>query len=232
MLFRETSFQVYEGVNCLCDENLSAGEPFSNEHFIDKLKVAISGKAISALYYESSLYTLVPQSVFKLHAAESYFKLNFGEIPAGHAIAFDQLHGLNLVVVYVIPNWLERLKREQFSVIPLKHVITQILNRIRHKANSNFYGIELGKNYNIIAFQENKLLICNAYTVSSTEDLLYYSLLTFKNVMQKNANQLVFYPLTMNEETLKSSVNSINDWSNIPTSFHSSQQFILDLLCV
>ena len=136
------------------------------------------------------------------------------------------------MVVYAIPNWLERLKREQFSVIPLKHIITQILNRIRHKANSNLYGIELGGNYNVIAFQENKLLICNAYTISSSEDLLYYSLLTFKNVMQKNASQLVFYPLTLSEETLKSSVNSINDWSDIATSFHSSQQFISDLLCV
>ena len=175
---------------------------FSNSFFKDEVLSFIKEKTIagnpSTIYWETSNFTLIPQSVFHSKHIENYLQLNFGEISDEHDFHFDILHSQQAVIVYSIPKWIKELKEHYFPIIPLKHHAGQLLARSRGEMNDFVSIVVYKERFLIIILKNGKLQICNNIEYQNEIDILYFLILHHQKLELSSTTKLNFYDFETN----------------------------------
>ena len=123
-------------------------------------------------------YTLLPSALFLNSAKSSY--LNFcGTIPQGFAVQTDKLPFLDAYGVYPISESLLSVLKQQFVDFQLFHPASILIESALRWLNRNSGGFQVllhVKNsfFEILLFDNAKLLFYNAFAYQTFSDLMYY----------------------------------------------------------
>lgn len=137
------------------------------------------------IIYATSLYSLVPTTLFDATKASEYLKFN-SKILANDFIAFDNLEQENITVVYIPFINLNNYIFDRFGDFSYYHSSTILLKHILDKEKSydlpKVYINVTDKIFDFIVVKNRKLLICNNYEFNTPEDFVYYILFSFEQL--------------------------------------------------
>lgn len=132
-----------------------------------------------AIIYATSLYSLVPSTLFDSSKASEYLKFN-SKILANDFIAFDTLKNHNITTVYIPFININNYLFDRFGDFSYYHastlLIEQLLNKEKPYALPKVYINVTNNIFDFIAVKNGKLIICNSYEFTTPEDFIYYIL--------------------------------------------------------
>lgn len=131
-----------------------------------------------SVVYATSIYALVPFSLFDESRASEYLKFN-SKILANDYIAHDFLEEHNVVVVYVPFMNINNYLFEKFGSFSYYHSITILLKTILSKEKYSLPRIYLhigADSFDCIVLKNRELQLCNSYSYKTPEDFIYYVL--------------------------------------------------------
>ena len=132
-----------------------------------------------AIIYATSLYSLVPSTLFDSSKASEYLKFN-SKILANDFIAFDTLENHNITTVYIPFININNYLFDRFGDFSYHHastlLIEQLLNKEKTYALPKVYINVTNNIFDFIAVKNGKLIICNSYEFTTPEDFIYYIL--------------------------------------------------------
>ena len=132
-----------------------------------------------AIIYATSLYSLVPSTLFDSSKASEYLKFN-SKILANDFIAFDTLENHNITTVYIPFININNYLFDRFGDFSYYHastlLIEQLLNKEKPYALPKVYINVTNNIFDFIAVKNGKLIICNSYEFTTPEDFIYYIL--------------------------------------------------------
>ena len=132
-----------------------------------------------SIVYATSLYSLVPSSLFDSSKASEYLKFN-SKILANDFIAFDNLENHNITIVYIPFININNYLFDRFGDFNYYHSSTVLLNNILEKEKSftlpKVFINVTDTIFDFIVVKNGKLLICNSYEFNTPEDFIYYIL--------------------------------------------------------
>ena len=211
---------------------------FSNSFFKDEVLSFIKENTFagnpSSIYWETSNFTLIPQSVFHSKHIENYLQLNFGEISSENDYHFDVLHSQQAVIVYAIPKWVKELKEQYFPIIPLKHHAGQLLARSRGEMNDFVSIVVYKEHFLIIILKNGKLQICNSIEYQNEIDILYFLMLHQQKLELSSKTKLNFYEFetSIPFNQIQDSFSNFKEFENYKINWSSRDEFYKTILCV
>lgn len=130
-----------------------------------------------AIVYSTSLYSLVPSSLFDETKASEYLKFN-SKILANDYISHDIIE--DLVIVYVPYMNINNYFFEKFGSFEYFHatsiLLKMILGKEKHSSDQKVY-LHLHENqFDCIVIRNGELELCNTYSYKTPEDFIYYTL--------------------------------------------------------
>ncbi len=136
--------------------------------------------------YATSLYSLVPTTLFDASKASEYLKFN-SKILANDFIAFDTIEQENITVVYIPFINLNNYLFDRFGNFSYYHSSTILLKHILLGKEKNYdlpkvYINVTEKIFDFIVVKNRKLQICNSYEFNTPEDFIYYILFSFEQL--------------------------------------------------
>lgn len=131
------------------------------------------------IIYATSLYSLVPTSLFDSSKASDYLKFN-SKILNTDFIAHDDIKNHDITVVYIPFVNINNYLFDRFGDFKYYHSSTILLQHILEKDKSyklpKVYLHVLNNSFDFIATRNEKLQICNTYEFNTPEDFIYYIL--------------------------------------------------------
>ncbi len=128
------------------------------------------------IVYESNVYTLVPNDLFRKDHIDDYLNFQF-DISSSSILQFSLLTKLNTVVVYAIPLGFERAMCSLFPKITIEHHISDFINDRFTIDVTTQVAVLLRDSYvDILVLVSGKLHLLNTYSVNTPDDLVYYVL--------------------------------------------------------
>lgn len=138
-----------------------------------------------AIIYATSLYSLVPSTLFDSSKASEYLKFN-SKILANDFIAFDTLKNHNITTVYIPFININNYLFDRFGDFSYYHastlLIEQLLNKEKPYALPKVYINVTNNIFDFIAVKKGKLIICNSYEFTTPEDFIYYILFCLEHL--------------------------------------------------
>jgi len=153
------------------------------EVFLSQLELAIAGRYKDykqvIFAFDEYPYTLVPAALFDKNKVDSY--LNFSSlINGGSSIAYYKLKTLDAYVVYSAPAKFEEEINQRIPTNKITHGVNGLLNVLikeRTGQTDNKLYLFVDDTYiRLIAFEGQKLVLCNDYDIKNNEDILYFCL--------------------------------------------------------
>jgi hypothetical protein len=126
--------------------------------------------------------TLVPSAFYSDAKKEELLGFNFGKVQEAQIITED-IKGLDVKVLYAIPNPLKLFFDTRLSNYKLKHISTSLIEILLSSGSSRnekkaLININPG-NINLVVMDKG-LKFFNTFEVQSAEDILYYTLFAFE----------------------------------------------------
>jgi len=135
--------------------------------------------------YTTSNYSLVPTSLFDENKASEYLKFNT-KILSNDYISYDEIHGLQAVVVYVPFVNINNFLFEQYGSFAYYHSSTLLTQKFvgleKHTQGAKVYLHVLKDQVDCVVVNHGKLILCNSYGYKTAEDFLYYTLFAFEQL--------------------------------------------------
>ncbi|MFT4801730.1 MAG: hypothetical protein ACI93N_001505 [Flavobacteriaceae bacterium] len=132
-----------------------------------------------AVIYATSLYSLVPSTLFDSSKTSEYLKFN-SKILANDFIAFDTLGNHNITVVYIPFININNYLFDRFGNFSYYHSSTLLIEHLLNKEKSytlpKVYINVTNNIFDFIAVKNGKLIICNSYEFTTPEDFIYFIL--------------------------------------------------------
>ncbi len=146
------------------------------------------------IHYASSLYTLVPQSLFDPKRSSDYLKFN-SKILATDFIAHDTIDSLDVVVVYVPFININNYFFDAVGSFSYYHHISKLLASsaalfLSKNEETILVNVRDGQ-FDLIIYKDQTLQLCNSYSFKTNEDFLYYILFTFEQLKIKPENATI-----------------------------------------
>ena len=183
----------------------------TNDLDIDKLETV-------EIHYASTLYTLVPLSLFDEKRSSDYLKFN-SKILATDFIAHDLIDSLDMVVVYVPYVNINNFFFDAVGNFSYYHHISKFLHKsaavFKSKTEDTILINVRDKEFDLVIYSNQSLQICNSYAYQTPEDFLYYILFTFEQLKIKPD---------------KATVQIIGDQFEKSDLFHISEKYINTLV--
>ena len=169
-----------------------------------------------AIIYATSLYSLVPSTLFDSSKASEYLKFN-SKILANDFIAFDTIENHNITVVYIPFININNYLFDRFGDFSYYHSSTLLIEHLLNKEKSyTLPKVHINVTDNIfdfIAVKNGKLIICNSYEFTTPEDFIYYILFCLEQ-LKMNPDTVDLYisgSIEKEEATYKILYNYIRD---------------------
>jgi hypothetical protein len=232
--FHKDKLAIYSNSSEWKEINFNFLNSFFKDEVLSFIKENTNAGAPSSIYWETSNFTLIPQSVFHSKHIENYLQLNFGQISSENVYHFDVLHSQQTVIVYSIPKWIKELKEQYFPIIPLKHHAGQLLVRSRGEMN-DFVSIVIYKEHFLITILKNgKLQICNSIEYQNEIDILYFLMLHHQKLGLSANTKLNFYHFetTIPINQIQDSFNNFKEFENYQIHWNDKNEFYKNILCV
>ena len=151
-------------------------------------KLDINALETVEIHYASSLYTLVPLSLFDEKRCSDYLKFN-SKILATDFIAHDVIDSIDIVVVYVPFININNFFFDAVGNFSYYHHISKFLHKsaavFKSKTEDTILINVRDKEFDIVIYSNQSLQICNSYAYQTPEDFLYYILFTFEQLKIK-----------------------------------------------
>jgi hypothetical protein len=121
--------------------------------------------------------TLVPNIIFQENEAATYLKNSF-RIPHHHYLLTNNLPSFQCQNVFLAPVEVYNFLQNKFTNIEFFHAGTPLLLNWQQKAvqlqTASIFINVIDKQFQIAAFQQEKLLLFNTFEFKSTKDLLHF----------------------------------------------------------
>ena len=132
--------------------------------------------------FTSPYTTLVPNIIYKEDIAASYLENSF-RIPYQHYLLTDNLASLQCQNVYLAPIEIYNFFQKKYSTVQFIHSTTSLLlawqnQAVQFKEPSVYINVT-GNQFQISAFNREKLLLSNTYEFKTAKDFIYFALLVF-----------------------------------------------------
>ena len=211
---------------------------FSNSFFKDDVVNFIKENSVSGnpstVYWETSIFTLIPQSVFHSKHIDTYLQLNFGENSQENEFHFDVLHSHQAVIVYSIPKWIKELKEKYYPIIPLKHHAGQLLARSRGEMGDYIALVVYEEHFLITILKNGKLQISISIEYQNDVDILYFLILHQQKLsLSPTCKMTIFnfeasFPINQIQESLA----NFKEFENYQIDWKDKNDFYKSILCV
>lgn len=185
-------------------QDIESGQVIYYENYPFKTKVDALGltQEVSKLYesntvlqqaykkiivtYVNSLFTFVPKAVFNEDFLADYLKFNT-KILATDYIAFDILEKQDMVCVYVPYTNCNNLFFDYYGSFEYHHSMSLLVEHTLHRATKKEETPRLLVNvhqssFEVVAFQNNAVLLTNSFDFTTKEDFIYYLLFTIEQL--------------------------------------------------
>ncbi len=144
------------------------------------------------IIYATSLYSVVPTSLFDKNIASEYLKFN-SKILSNDFIAYDTLDDNKITVVYIPFVNINNYLFDRFGDFNYYHSTSLLVKYLLKKEKKYslpkvFINVENGT-FDFIAIKNGELSLCNSYEYKTPEDFIYYILFCLE--------QLKFNPETI-----------------------------------
>ena len=149
-------------------------------HFKEIPELNDTFSSVKIIHY-NNLSTVVPEVVFDKNNALSYLKFN-SQILQNDYVAYDQIFNNECVNIYIPSVNVNNFIFKKFDSFIYNHYSSIILEEVKsnekNSINPSLYlNIDLN-HFEIIYFQDNKLIFYNTFDYSTKEDVIYYLLFT------------------------------------------------------
>jgi hypothetical protein len=232
--FHKDKLVVYFNNTNFKETIFNYGNSFFKDDVLNFIKENTSTGNPSVVYWETPLFTLIPQSIFHSKHISNYLDLNFGELAKDFDFHFDLLHSQQAVIVYAIPRWIKELKETYYPIIPLKHHAGQLIARTRGELN-DFVSLVIYKEHFLITILKNgKLQICNSIEYQNDIDILYFLMLHQQKLTLSSTCKLTIYDFeaTFPMNQIKESFTNFKEFENYQISWNDKNEFYKTIFCV
>ena len=131
-------------------------------------------KVLAAYDYPES--ALVPETKYSPEEAASSLETLYG-VNGGSAIVSDHMTDHHIYNVYAIPLQMHEWMKKKFKAGNYWHQYTIGIRNIRHDADGGHLLVDFRPDdFTVIASRDNKVLLAQAFSYSTPEDILYYLL--------------------------------------------------------
>lgn len=150
------------------------------KYFLDEMALTKTYDEIVILHY-NNLNTFVPKALFDEDYKGSYLQYNT-KVFETDFFAFDTIEPYEMVNVYVPYVNLNNFFIDQFGSFTYKHASSILVSKLLELSKNNekqtiFCHIST-TTFEIVAIQNQKLLLYNSFEYTTPEDFLYYLLFT------------------------------------------------------
>ena len=150
------------------------------------------------IIYSSENFTLVPQAFFQNGSADKFFGFNH-DIEKGYIIDKTLLPKAEAWCIFNIPENLKEFLTLKFPRATIRHNLFSLVERAL-KENKNFpdrkqVHLNLFRTYfELVVLSGTKLQLCNQFTYSGENDVIYYVLYVFDQLkLSQDTTELVFH---------------------------------------
>lgn len=223
------------------DGNLSAQNipfdakrPFSLEEVKDQIRAALPSADLEHVTWFGPDFTLIPDSIFQETELTTYYELNFGKIPNDRRIQFENVHAVQAVIVFSVPNWILELTTQTLHKKQVHSVLGLLLQK-QFSANDSdsVYLLIEDESFVLSVKQQKRLQLCLPAEFHSTADILYFILANQQHMQLSTVNSLhVFnHSTTFDPEEFESLWKQFKDFSAFDTHFYSQAAYQKSILC-
>jgi hypothetical protein len=207
-------------------ENIALASFFENERYFElefnTVKVG----------FITPYSTLVPNMIFQENNAATYLENSF-RIPHNHYLLTNNLPSFQCQNVFLAPIEVYSFLQNKFTTAQFFHVGTPLLLVWQQKAvqlqTASVFINVIGKQFQIAAFQREKLLLSNTFEFKSAKDFIYYTLLVFDQLKLPTEESKLFLSgeVMQDSEIYKTLYRYIREieFINRPTAFQFNEQF-------
>ncbi len=227
----KVQFGFYDGSYKL--QSFNSKSNYFSDDWKTLVRTETQDHAPTNIFFQSGFSTLIPLDLFNPSLSSDVFKLNFGNLLPENHVSFDQIYGLNVANIYNVPEWLNSFKTTIYPLVPLKHISSQFLNRIRHNAGNSIIALLSDKLLTLSVWKENKLLHFNHYEINGALDLVYYVLLQFKewNGPFQPKIQFFYNNPTFSSIEIVENLKLVNEFEHASIEHFTEQQTLKSILC-
>ncbi len=214
-------------------KDYNVNDSFFEDQWKDLVRTETNGEKPLNIYFHHPQSTLIPANLFSQSVLEDTLKLNFGEISNNTTAHFDQLHGLNMVNIYPLPIWLSEFKSNYFPLVPFKHLGSQFLNRVRHRAANSIIIYLSSSDMLLTAWKDNLLQTYVQYELQGALDIAYYTLLQLKdlNFELEPKIQIYFNDSRYSADQVEESFLLVEELKTLPIHFFTDPETLKNILC-
>lgn len=177
------------------------------------------------LIYSTSIYSLVPLSLFDESRAADYLKFN-SKILANDYIAHDVIEKQGIVVVYVPFMNINNYFFEKYGSFNYYHSTTVMLKTILEKELYSLPKMYINFQqhcFDCVVLKNGRLELCNTYTYHTAEDFIYYTLFCMEQLKldPETLSVLLCGDIGENDDTYKIAYTYIRNIEFAGTDFNS-----------
>ncbi|MFT5834521.1 MAG: hypothetical protein ACI97N_002161 [Cognaticolwellia sp.] len=199
---------------------------FDEEQYFDTLFATVK------VGFVTPYTTLVPNLIYTEGSATSYLENSFS-IPHQHYLLIDNLASLQCQNVFLAPIEIYDFLQNKFDHIEFYHAETPLLTAWQKEAvqfqQPTIFINVIGRQFQIAAFQQEKLLLSNTFEFKSAKDFIYYTLLVFNqlNLSTENSKLFLSGEVMQNSRIYKLLYRYIRkiEFISRPTAFQFDEQF-------
>jgi hypothetical protein len=216
----------------VCKE-FNSNSSFFEDEWKELVRGELNGDKPLNIYFHHFQSTLIPSNLFSQSVLEDTLNLNFGKLSSNSIAYFDQLHGLNLVNIYALPLWISEFKINFFPLVSFKHLGSQFLNRVRHRATNSLVLYLSGNGMLLTAWKDNLLHAYVQYELQGSLDVAYYTLLQLKDLSFDRSPKIQIYLNDANyaQGELETSFLLVEDLKLLPIQYINNQETLKTILC-
>jgi len=170
-----------------------------------------------SLIFKNNQSCMVASPLFIDSEKGSYFNFHHS-LKDGHEIYADKLNNLSAYNVYSLPVVIVEKFKSLFPEIRIRHYSSTLIENLCYYYKAGFFHQNVvlhvqDKHFEILLFEESKLILYNTFPYSTWEDLLYYVLYVLEQleITPEKSDVLILGEIAMDS----------NSFQNIKSFMHS-----------
>jgi len=158
---------------------------FEIQHVLAREEALQSPFGEVTIIYATSMYTVVPSSLFDETRPSDYLKFN-AKILVNDFIAYDEVENHQMVVVYVPFVNINNYFFDQYGSFQYFHsasvLLKAVLDTERHTQDKKAFIHVRKEQFDFLILDHGALQLCNTYTYKTPEDFIYYVLFSLEQL--------------------------------------------------
>ncbi|HLW63475.1 MAG TPA: DUF3822 family protein [Flavobacterium sp.] len=154
--------------------------------------------------HSNNLNTFIPEALFDETALGSYLQYNVKVFPTDY-FDFDTVEGLKMKNIYVPYVVFNNYFFDRFGSFDFQHIHTNLIQLLLTRSeseNGKDFFVHIGKtHFEIVIFENNKLLFFNSYNYQTKEDFIYYILFVMEQLQLNPLEQFVQLTGIINQDS-------------------------------